>query len=296
MMMLKMTLMPLIYRKGSKESCHQKRKEEYWSCTYRCRSVKIKIQIHLLWSDLEMQNTFFLALLIRACAVIVPIIPAILSTWKIVGQSQYPRQLWFKTKSRTHCFRNFPDGQIEIRYYFCSDTSSRQIETEEWFSFCIFNCLPVQFYSIWGNIRFCFCPPADILAPYFAVQMYCSRWKMIYFVFCSCVLVFPCPYLQRVMMGYDMFCFLICLCRVLCFDICCVLSFARVCWSVHTCRERWWGCVAKSLMIDARADFTHGLSWSWWWWSSWQCWWQWRDDYNGVGDNDDNDHKDVNHS
>ena len=39
MMMLKMTLMPLIYRKGWKESCHQKRKEEYWSCTCRCRSV-----------------------------------------------------------------------------------------------------------------------------------------------------------------------------------------------------------------------------------------------------------------
>ena len=35
MMMLKM-----IYRKGWKESCHQKRKEEYWSCTCRCRSVK----------------------------------------------------------------------------------------------------------------------------------------------------------------------------------------------------------------------------------------------------------------
>ena len=38
-----------------------------------------------------------------------------------------------------------------------------------------------------------------------------------------------------VMMGlicfvFDMF--------VLCFDMCCVLSFARVCWSVHTCRER----------------------------------------------------------
>ena len=251
MMMLKMTLMPLIYRKGSKESCHQKRKEEYWSCTCRCRSVKIKIQIHPLWSDLQMQNTFFLALLIRACAVIVPIIPAILSTWKIVGQSQYPRQLWFKTKSRTHCFRNFPDGQIEIRYYFCSDTSSRQIETEEWFSFCIFNCLPVQFYSIWGNIRFCFCPPADILAPYFAVQMYCSRCKM-FSVLPACVglsMSIPAESGDGVMMGlicfvFDMF--------VLCFDMCCVLI---VFWVLPAC---------VGLSTPAESDDGVALQKVWW--------------------------------
>ena len=106
---------------------------------------------------------------------------------------------------------------------FCSDTSGLQIETEEWFSFCKFNCRPGQFYSIWGNIRFCFCPPADILAPYFAVQMCCSRWKMICFVFCPCVLVCPWPHLQRVMMGSICFVFLICLCCVLICVLFCVL-------------------------------------------------------------------------
>ena len=115
---------------------------------------------------------------------------------------------------------------------FCSDTSGLQIETEEWFSFCKFNCRPGQFYSIWGNIRFCFCPPADILAPYFAVQMCCSRWKMICFVFCPCVLVCPWPHLQRVMMGSICFVFLICLCCVLCFDMCCVLRFDMRCFFV----------------------------------------------------------------